>query len=99
MAFLSEILDDKVIPESDRNQAASCCQCGKTIEKGGMWAMNNLHLGICDRCAPILLDWYIDTLNDTQKLSEYDDIGNVQKLSNDIIDRYKRKKDKKKRLG
>lgn len=96
MAFLSEILCEKQgIPEPFRSQASKCCECGKTISQGGMWAMNENHLGICNKCAPILLDWYIDALLDTGEIQEDNDILTVQKLSNDIIERYRRKKEKK----
>lgn len=96
MAFLSEILKESSgLPEKYRKEASICCECGEKISNGGMWAMDKLHLGICEKCAPILLDWYIDTLLDVGTINEIDDIENVKKLSDDIIIRYKRKRDKK----
>lgn len=60
-----------------------------------MWATNELHTSICKECAPVILDWYIDTLLDTQGINEFDDINTIRRLSNNIIDRYERKKQKK----
>lgn len=96
MAFLSEILNESDgIPEELKKQASFCCSCRTEISNGGMWAMNREHLGICKKCAPILLDWYIDALLDSDIINESNDIENVIKLSNDIAVRYKRKKEKK----
>jgi len=96
MAFLSEILNEEPgIPPKYKEQASLCLMCGKKIEKGGMWATNELHTSICKECAPVLLDWYIDTLLDTQEINEVDDINTIRRLSNNIIDRYERKKQKK----
>lgn len=96
MAFLSEILcEEPGIPTKYKEQASVCLMCGEKIEKGGMWATNQLHTSVCKNCAPELLDWYIDTLLDTQEINEIDDIANVRKLSGDIINRYDRKKQKK----
>lgn len=96
MALLSEVLSEGYgIPKEYKEQASKCLMCDDKIEKGGMWATQPLHAGVCDKCAPSLLDWYIDTLLDTKAINEDDDMDNIQKLSNDIIDRYKRKKQKK----
>ena len=96
MAFLSEILSgNSGIPPKYKEQASVCMMCGEQIVKGGMWATQPLHAGVCQKCAPQLLDWYIDTLLDTQAIDEFDDIANIKRLSNDIIDRYDRKKKKK----
>lgn len=96
MAFLSEILNEEPgIPPKYKEQASICLMCGDRIQKGGMWATQQIHTSICKKCAPSLLDWYIDALLDTQEIDESDDIENVKKLSNDIVDRYHRKKQKK----
>jgi len=98
MAFLSEILNEPDgIPDFFKEQASYCCCCKDKISSGGMWVLyiENGHLGICKKCAPSLLDWYIDTLLDTGAIDENDDIEDVMKLSNDIIGRYKRKKEQK----
>ncbi len=93
MAFLSNVLQEELgIPQNYREEAAICLMCGKKNENGGMWATPNLHTSICKNCAPSLLDWYIDTLLDTQEMDESDDIANIKRLSNDIIDRYNHKK-------
>lgn len=96
MAYLSEILTEEPgIPLKFKEQVSLCCMCGKKISSGGMWATQEAHLGICKDCAPSLLDWYIDTLLDSDIINENDDIENIKNLSNSIIDRYKRKKQKK----
>lgn len=95
MAFLSEVLNDTTIPQSCRNEAAACILCGEKIQKGGMWAGHKIHIGICKKCSPQLLDLYIDTLLDTGMLEETDDVSNVKTLCDDIIVRYKRKREKK----
>ncbi len=96
MAFLSEILNEEPgIPQKYKEQSAICIMCGEKNERGGMWATQALHTSVCGKCAPVLLDWYIDTLLDTQEIDESDDIANVKRLSNDIIERYERKKQKK----
>lgn len=100
MAYLSEILyDDPGIPQECKNEASICLMCGKKIEKGGMWATQQLHTSICINCSPSLLDWYIDTLLDTQTLNEDNDIENLQKLVCDIINRYDKKKQMKVRYN
>lgn len=96
MAFLSEILTEELgIPPKYKDEASVCLMCGEKIKEGGMWASQQIHAGICKKCAPQLLDWYIDTLLDAKVIDEVDDIENVKKLSCDIIDRYNRKKQKK----
>ena len=96
MAFLSEILTEKLgIPQKCKKEASFCLMCGEKIKEGGMWATPQIHVGICQKCAPQLLDLYIDTLLDTRVIDEVDDIENVKKLSCDIIDRYNRKRQKK----
>lgn len=96
MAFLSEILTEELgIPPKYKEEASICLFCGEEIKEGGMWATQRLHAGVCRKCAPQLLDWYIDTLLDTKVLDEVDDVENVKKLSSNIIDRYNRKKQKK----
>lgn len=96
MAYLSEILNEQSgIPKKYREEASVCLMCGKKIKFGGMWATQKIHAGVCEKCAPTLLDWYIDTLFDVKEISEEDDIASVKKLSNDIIERYERKKKKK----
>ena len=96
MAFLSEILnEDPGIPQRCKDEASICLLCGKKIKEGGMWATQQLHTSVCAKCAPQLLDWYIDTLLDTEEIDESDDISNIKRLSNDIINRYDRKKKKK----
>ena len=95
MAFLSEIISDSNFPTNLVNEASKCFMCGNKIKEGGMWSAHKLHTCVCLHCAPLLLDWYIDTLLDTQKIDENNDEDNYQKLSNDIIERYKRKKQKK----
>ena len=100
MALLSEIIKESSgIPKEYRKEAAVCCNCGEKISHGGMWAMYEHHIGICKKCSTSLLDWYIDTLIDTGEIDEVDDIKNVKRLTNDIIDRYKKKHDQKLRLG
>lgn len=96
MAYLSEILSEQPgIPPKYKEEASVCLMCGEKIESGGMWATQKLHTSICKKCAPSLLDWYIDTLLDTKEISEENDIASVKRLSNDIIKRYERKKNKK----
>ena len=100
MAFLSEILNQEPgIPQKYKEQSSICLMCGEKADKGGMWATHELHTCVCEKCAPSLLDWYIDTLLDTKQINEEDDIVNIKKLSNEIIDRYKKKKDMKIRYG
>ena len=96
MAFLSEILNEEPgIPQRYREEASICLMCGGKIKEGGMWATQQLHTSVCLKCAPSLLDWYIDTLLDTQTIKEADDVANVKKLTCDIIDRYSKKKQMK----
>lgn len=93
MAFLSEILSEVPgIPQQYKEQASICLMCGEKNERGGMWATYRLHTSVCKKCAPSLLDWYIDTLLDGQEINESDDIANIKRLSNDIICRYEKKK-------
>ena len=93
MAFLSEILNEESgIPKRCKDEASICLLCGEKIEEGGMWATQQLHTSVCAKCAPSLLDWYIDTLLDAKVIDESDDVTNVKKLSCDIIDRYNKKK-------
>lgn len=96
MAFLSEILNESPgIPPKFKEQSSICLMCGEKVDRGGMWATQELHTCVCEKCAPSLLDWYIDTLLDTKIIDENDDITSVTKLSNAIIERYKSKKQKK----
>lgn len=96
MAFLSEILNEEPgIPQKFKEQSSICLMCGEKTDHGGMWATQELHTCVCKRCAPSLLDWYIDTLLDTGEIDEYEDISSVKRLINDIVDRYERKKKKK----
>mgnify|MGYP006987710281 CR=1 FL=1 len=100
MAFLSEILKEgSDIPTKYKEQSSICLMCGEKVHEGGMWATQSIHTCVCEKCAPSLLDWYIDTLLDTKVIDENNDISNVKKLSNDIIERYERKKDKKIKYG
>lgn len=98
MAYLSEIING-AIPKEFAEEASVCCECGKKIHSGGMWAMQEAHIGICKDCSSVLLDWYIDTLLDTGIIDENDDVESVQKLSNDIIGRYKWKKQRKEKYN
>ncbi len=98
MAFLSDMLKSDMLREQHK-EASFCCSCNKKITNGGMWAMSKNNLGICKECAPVLLDWYIDSLLDTDVINESDDVENMKKLSNDISVRYKRKIDKKLNYG
>lgn len=96
MAFLSEILNEQQgIPERCKEEASICLMCGEKIAEGGMWATQQIHTSVCAKCAPSLLDWYIDTLLDSKVIDESDDISNLKKLTGDIIDRYKKKKNMK----
>lgn len=96
MAFLSEILTEEPgIPQKYRDEASICLICGEKIKEGGMWATQQLHTSVCAKCAPSLLDWYIDTLLDAKVIDESDDVANVKKLTCDIIDRYNKKKQMK----
>lgn len=96
MAYLSEILSESSgIPPKCKDEASKCLSCGEKIKQGGMWATQEMHIGICKKCAPVLLDWYIDTLLDTGEIDENDDVESIKRLSNDIISRYDRKKKKK----
>ncbi len=96
MAFLSEILSEEPgIPQKNKEQACICLMCGEKVKEGGMWVAQQLHTSVCAKCAPSLLDWYIDTLFDTQAIDEYDDVANIKKLTSDIIDRYNKKKQMK----
>lgn len=65
MAKLSEITGSMGITEQYREEAKKCCFCGEKISHGGMWSADDQHLGICEGCAPFLIDWYVDTLMDT----------------------------------
>lgn len=95
MAFLSDYTGENALfPIGKKDEEPKCCSCGKTISKGGLWSMNQMELSICEDCAPILLDWYIDTLMDSENLSKDDDIENIKNLSTGIIERYDRKKKK-----
>lgn len=96
MSYLSEILtEENGLPKDVKKEVSICMECGNKIEKGGMWATQNSHLGICKDCASALLDFYIDTLLDTQEIDENDDIGSIKRLTSDIVERYERKKSKK----
>lgn len=95
MAFLSEIISDSNFPSNLKSKASICFLCGNKVKEGGMWSAHKLETCVCLQCAPLLLDWYIDTLLDTQKIDENNDDESCRKLSNDIIQRYKRKKQKK----
>lgn len=93
MALLSEILQEEPgIPPKCKEEASICLMCGEKTDIGGMWATMQLHTCVCPKCAPSLLDWYIDTLLDAKEIDEVDDIANVKRLSNGIIDRYEKKK-------
>jgi len=98
MAYLSELIEEfthDIHMKKFVGEMSKCISCGEKITNGGMWAMNEQHIGICKECAPILLDLYIDTLLDTGIIDENNDIESIKKLSNDIIVRYERKKEKK----
>lgn len=95
MAYLSEIISDSNFPSNLKNDVSTFFLCGNKVKEGGMWSAHKLNTCVCIHCAPILLDWYIDALLDTQEIDENNDEDNFHKLSNDIIERYKRKKQKK----
>lgn len=95
MAYLSEILKDPEINSQCKDEISTCLVCGQKNTEGGMWATNKIETCICSKCAPVLLDWYIDTLLDTHQLDENDDDNSCIRLSKDITERYRRKKDKK----
>lgn len=96
MAFLSEILcEEPGIPPEYKEQASICLLCGDKVKEGGMWTTYQLHTCVCAKCAPSLLDWYIDTLLDTQMIDEVDDVANIKRLACDIMDRYNKKKQMK----
>jgi len=70
MAKLSKTLRSGGIPTKCKEEMSKCCFCGEDISHGGMWAAANHHLGICEKCAPLLIDWYADTLMDTSDFEE-----------------------------
>lgn len=98
MAYLSEHVNFARTNEFEK-EILNCCICGKEISKGGMWAMQEHHIGICKDCAHSLLELYIDTLLDSGEISEENDVESMIRLSNDILDRYKDKKEKKEKLN
>lgn len=98
MAYLSEVINGG-IPKEFADEASICCMCGEKISHGGMWAMQEHHVGICKDCANYLIDWYIDTLLDTQKINEDEDIENIKKIICNVLDRYNHKKKMKKKYN
>lgn len=95
MAYLSEILSDSNFSSQHKEEISTCLMCGAKITEGGMWSANKIDTCVCIKCVPVLLDWYIDTLLDTHHLDENDDVNSCMRLSNDIMERYRRKKEKK----
>ena len=67
MAELSKIVNknnvNHGIPAEYQKQLATCFFCDEEIEKGGCWVSIH-HIGVCEKCAPYLIDLLVDTLTD-----------------------------------
>lgn len=66
MARLSQVIGG--IPKEHEDECKKCFFCDKDITKGGMWAGRH-HIGVCKECSPSLIDFFIDTLDDNEKIS------------------------------
>jgi len=97
MAWLSKIRNDEVLQQNGVVEEISMCSsCGKEIKKGGMWALgNNQYIAICENCASILLDLYIDTMQDSGKYDGLTDHEIMSKITGECQNRYVRKVRKK----